>query len=296
MSQSQLRSYHTIQDLFLRSYALDSLSEGTKKSYSLNWNLFVNFGALHGVHVNIFNWDFSFVCEYLLFRIQNSGSLHPVLSARSALNFDWKFNCANPSPTESNFVSLFIKGLSRRSKNVLKKAFPISYADLCLIFTNILGDSSLESLNFVKLRFISFILTLYSSFGRYEEVSQLKLSDVNREESGFILSFKKGKSYQYGESHIGVVSNLPGLTFNLSRVLSLYINRVAFLHANSDSPSDYLFPACRYSGRVEHSLDKPVSYNNVILKQFKLLVLEATVDVGLSKVGLHCMRRGAQGS
>ena len=64
-----------------------------------------------------------------------------------------------------------------------------------------------------------------------------------------------------------------------------------FLHANSDSPSDFLFPACRYSGHVEHSLDKPVSYD-VILKQFKLSVSEAKVEVGLSKVGLHCMRRG----
>ena len=79
-------------------------------------------------------------------------------------------------------------------KNVPKKAFQISYADLCLIFNQILGDSSLESLSFVKLRFITFILTLYSSFGRYEEVSQLKLSDVNQEESGFILPFKKGKT------------------------------------------------------------------------------------------------------
>jgi hypothetical protein len=47
----------------VRSYALDSLSEGTKKIYSLNWNLFVNFGALHGVNVNKFEWDFSFICE-----------------------------------------------------------------------------------------------------------------------------------------------------------------------------------------------------------------------------------------
>ena len=89
-------------------------------------------------------------------------------------------------------------------------------------------DSSLESLIFVKLRFICFFLTLCSSFGRYEEVSQLKFSDVNREEAGFVLTFNKGKSYQFGESNIGVVSNLPGLVFNPSRVLSLYIDKVAF--------------------------------------------------------------------
>jgi hypothetical protein len=259
----------------VRLFAMNSLSEGTKKIYSPNWQLFVNFGALHGVNVNLYDWDFSFCCEFLLFPFQNSASLHSVLSARSALNFFWKLNCASTSPTESNFVSLFIKGLSSKYKNVPKKAFPISYEDLTLIFSQIVGDSTLESLSFVKLRFISFIFTLNSSFGRYEEVSQLKIS----------------KSYQYRESNIGVVSNLPGLLFNPSRVVSIYIDKVAFLHANSDSPSDYLLPACRYFGRVEHSLDKPVSYE-VILKQFKLSVSEAKVEVGLSKVGLHCMRRG----
>ena len=86
-----------------------------------------------------------------------------------------------------------------------QKAFPISYSDLCEIFNQTLGDSTLETLSFVKLRFVTFILTLYSSFGRYEEVSQLKVSDVQKEESGFVLNFLKGKSYQYGE--YGVVSN-----------------------------------------------------------------------------------------
>ena len=90
----------------------------------------------------------------------------------------------------------------------LKKAFPISFSYLCEIFKQTLGDSTLETLSFVNLRFITFILTLYSSFGRYEEVSILKISDVQKEGPGFILNFFKGKSYQYGESHIGVVSKL----------------------------------------------------------------------------------------
>ena len=101
----------------------------------------------------------------------------------------------------------------------------------------------------------------------------------------------KGKSYQFGVSHLGVVSNLPGLLFNPARVFSLYLDKVALLHSNSDSSSDLLFPSCKYSGKVQHTLDKPVSYN-VLLKQFKLSVVEAKIDVGLSKVGLHCMRRG----
>jgi hypothetical protein len=40
---------------------------------------------------------------------------------------------------------------------------------------------------------------------------------------GFVLSFKKGKSYQYGESFIGVLSNLPRLKFNPAKIFSLYL-------------------------------------------------------------------------
>ena len=84
----------------------------------------------------------------------------------------------------------------------LKKAFPISFSYLCENFKQTLGDSTLESLSFVNLRFITFILTFY------EEVSILKISDVQKEGPWFIFNFFKGKSYQYGESHIGVVSKL----------------------------------------------------------------------------------------
>ena len=60
----------------VQSFAWDSLSVGSQKVYTLNWKLFSIFGMLHGCEVNKFKWDFSFVCEYLLFRIQNSGSIH----------------------------------------------------------------------------------------------------------------------------------------------------------------------------------------------------------------------------
>ena len=54
----------------------------------------------------------------------------------------------------------------------------------------VVGYSDLESLPFVELRFIAFL------FGRYGEISNLKLEDVFHKDEGFVLSFKKGKSYQ----------------------------------------------------------------------------------------------------
>ena len=94
-----------------------------------------------------------------------------------------------------------------------------------------MGDSEIEDLSFVNLRFITFILTLYSSFARYEEVCNLTLSDIEQEESGFVLNFYKGKSYQFGKTNIGVVSDLPNLRVNPARVFSIYLDRVAALHA-----------------------------------------------------------------
>ena len=117
------------------------------------------------------------------------------------------------------------------------------------------------------------------------------MSDVVRENSGFILTFQKGKSYQFGEPNIGVVSNLPKISFNPAWVFSIYLDRIALLHANSDHSSNLLFPSCKVSKTLEASLDRPVSYA-VLLKQFTSAVADSNIQVGLSKVGLHCMRRG----
>ena len=54
------------------------------------------------------------------------------------------------------------------------------------------------------------------------------------------------------------------------------------MHANSDHSSYLLFPSCKVT--------KTVSYA-VLQKQFTSAVADS-IQVGLSKVGFHCMRRG----
>ena len=92
-----------------------------------------------------------------------------------------------------------------------------------------------------------------------DSAGPLKIEDVYHEDEGFVLTFKKGKSYQYGESHIGVLSNLPRLKYNPAKIFSLYLDQVALIHEKSNTPSDFLFPSLRKSRSVLHSLDKPVS-------------------------------------
>ena len=133
--------------------------------------------------LNKLKWDYSVVCEFLVYCLHQTGSLSTVLSSHYATCFFWRLGSDEPCPSESNYVSLFIKGLQRKYKLVPKKAFPISYGELSTIFSKIVGDSDIESLSFVKLCFITMILTLYSSFARFEEIIKLTLSDVVLEDS-----------------------------------------------------------------------------------------------------------------
>lgn len=115
---------------------------------------------------------------------------------------------------------------------------------------------------------------------------------MERENSSWVLTYFKGKSFQVGESNIEVVVDLSGLKFNPSEIFSLYLDKISYIYSLSDISSDFLFPSFRSSS--SHGLiplAKPVSYLN-ISSQFKTLVKKAEIPVGLSKVGLHCMRRG----
>jgi hypothetical protein len=84
----------------------------------------------------------------------------------------WKIHSSLTCPIESNYVSLFIKGISRKFKQILIKTYPIFYDELQQFLHFVVGYSDLESLPFVELRFIAFL------FGRYGEISNLKIKDV----------------------------------------------------------------------------------------------------------------------
>ena len=84
---------------------------------------------------------------------------------------------------------------------------------------------------------------------------------------------------------------MPRLKYNPANNFSLYLDKVALVHEKSDTPSDFLFPFLRKSRFVLHSLDKLVSCS-VLLKEFKFFVQQCEIQVGLSKVGLHSLRRG----
>ena len=102
----------------LGEFAWKSLAKGTAKVYKLAWAHFAKFGALMEVNVSKLQFDFTFECQFLVYRLHYTGSLSSVLPSRSSIAFHWKLGSEAPCPSESTFVSTFVKGLQRKFKKI----------------------------------------------------------------------------------------------------------------------------------------------------------------------------------
>ena len=129
---------------------------------------------------------------------------------------------------------------------------------------------------------------MFLSFSRFEESSALLRSQVKKSQGDLLVTFKKGKNFQYGEARKSVIAGQPGPKNPVSVILS-YMDRLATVDKSIDG---FLFPALRSTTNGDSVLARPASYDSV-LRQFKEVLLEAGVTADPSAFGLHSMRRGA---
>ena len=87
-----------------------------------------------------------------------------------------------------------------------------------------------KNLTFLDQRFIAFIVVMYSSFARYEEMRELKINDVYLIGHDFSVTFFKGKSYQVGGQRHGVVPALPSRLYDPARIFSIYLDSISKIH------------------------------------------------------------------
>ena len=84
---------------------------------------------------NVFLYSFSqvLVIGFFLSIYMNKGLIGSILMARAAVRFFWVLNSPGlPSPTDSDFVSKYMKGLNFQKKKYkpIVKAYPLSYSEL----------------------------------------------------------------------------------------------------------------------------------------------------------------------
>ena len=71
----------------LSEFAWNSLVLGTARVYKQAWAHFIKFGILMGIDVAKLKFDFTFVCQFLVYKLHFTGSLSSILSSRSAIAF-----------------------------------------------------------------------------------------------------------------------------------------------------------------------------------------------------------------
>jgi hypothetical protein len=85
------------------------LSDSTAKQYRSSWNNFCKYVSFFEVDVNLFAFDYQFICQYFVYRLHMSRRVASVLSSRPALTFHYNLYPKDPQnyPLQHPFVSSF---------------------------------------------------------------------------------------------------------------------------------------------------------------------------------------------
>ena len=265
----------------------NSLAVSTAQKYEYWWDKFSVFCSREGRQEMPFS---SFTAAVFLSGLAESANgLGGVDAARAALGFYFSLRFPEEtSPTDSGEVRNVLRGIKRRFQSPVCKKAALSSGNFYKILKAATDNANFSKVPLCKLRLAAQVSVMFCTFCRYEESAELRCSQVTKDKGDLLVMFAKGKTYQFGEARMSVVSGQAG-SLDPVKVISLYMDRLREVNKGLDSR---LFPALRSTAAGDMVLDRPASYRSV-LKQFKLILLEAGVTDDPSSYGLHSMRRGA---
>ena len=264
-----------------------ALSVGSKDKYQRHWHFFTKFCNFFD-RVPLPASSFT-VSAFLSFKAEAGKGMGGVLQARSALrHFHVLHFPEQKPPTDSLMVSGVIKGIRRRFQLPCRKKKPLNPKDFDILLTCITEKGNLGSLGFAQLRFAAQISVLYLTFARWEETAALLVKNVRFSKRFVVISYPKGKNFQFGESRKGVMVGGLGLTVDPVEVVKFYLGKLS----ECSGRDDILFPAMRAQGKKTAVLPKVASYN-AVLSQFRKFASLACISGKPKDYGLHSFRRGA---
>jgi integrase len=133
------------------------------------------------------------------------------------------------------------------------------------------------------------MVVMFATFARYEEVAALKVDQIEHEERGLVVDYLKGKTYQVGESRLGLLPRQCRLPIDPVTVVLAYMDRLKGVTGN---PNNLLFPSFRCGkGGVDMALPHTASYQ-CVMKQFKAVIAGVGLNCDPKDYGPHSMRRG----
>ena len=266
-----------------------SLATSTGSQYSYWWGRFEVFCDSNKREAMPFSS--ATVAVFLSHLAETAKGLGGVDSARAALHHYFNLSCPGEiCPTDSSEVVLTIKGIKRRFQKPVVKKTPLKSEDFFNILSVSTDKGDFTNVKLGQLRLAAQVTVMYCAFARYEEVAALRMSQITFEGSDLVVSFTKGKTYQYGEARSSVIAGQPQLAINPVEVVKQYVARLGRVQGQGEG--GLLFPSFRCTSLGYSALDKAASYD-CVNNQFKEAVIAAKVSPDASSYGLHSMRRGA---
>lgn len=166
----------------------------------------------------------------------------------------------------------------------VKKKEPVTPEIMCSLFDKFGSISA----NLAELRVLAICVLGYTGFLRFDELSSLRRSDFEFEDSYMKVFIEKSKTDQYRDGAWVLISRSDKVTCPVNLVIR-YFDMAGF----EPTSNEYIFRSLSFfKSRNSYQLrnaDFPLSYSRV-----REIVLEAFESVGLKRTeyGLHSLRAG----
>ena len=266
----------------LPDLAIACRSKGTVKNYLTAFSRFKTWAkSFH--EVTVLPAKPTHVALYLTHLSKISSSHSPISLGFYAIS--WAHRTAGfDDPTVHQLVKMVRESAVRNLGKGQNKKHPLKSSDIRAIVSKFANENS----NLLELRTATLCILCFAGFLRFDEVSNLRYSDVEFEESYLRLFIEKSKTDICREGAWVYIAK----TYNIAcpfTVLDTYIKKASFKE-NSDK---FLFRAISYFRTSNsHKLrpgNKPITYTCA-----RELILKAFKDIGLNDklFGTHSLRAG----
>ena len=220
--------------------------------------------------------------------ISKKGSVSAAKTACSSIaHFHRKQFPERPSPTESRKVKQVMMAIRRRFAKPVVKKEPVKAEVVKALFQHFIREAVVKGCSLKKLRFAVLYVLLYFSNARFEELANLRISNVSISEGGNLqLLFRKSKNNQFGNARKVMVASMVSKWCPV-RLLVNYLGR---LEGHPWGPEDFLFSSLLGSGRPRRG--SQISYGSARSVLNSPLLMIGFDEAYAKKFRLHSFRDG----
>lgn len=258
-------------------YLRDAVRPSSRKTYTTYWKKYVKFCEDNQLSLR----KATNISMFLIKLAEESKSKSSPLLAKYGIKYFLKLKYPFAKcGTDSYYTKRICKAICSKFAKPAKKAEAIDSLTVKQLVEHLLSSGS-----FKDERSACFLLTQCILFGRFEEVSNIKVSNVNLLTSGDIsFTIEKAKNFNQNDARTSLMCKGNG-DFDPTTIFLQYFRKVESLK------SEWLFPNFSKGKQNSVVLRKgPVSYSNM-LKLFR----EALDAIGIDgkKYSLHSIRIGS---